>query len=105
MIHVDPFFLVVVVVLGMVASAAIGAVVWGRAVRRDALEHKEWILKNTVFKQNFIAELRALEMDARGVLALADDAQDPPGSGREYWSGKLQAFRDVIVKLGGKIYG
>jgi len=102
MIKIDLFVFVMAVLLACVASAAVGAWLWGRAVKRDALKDKEWLLANTVFKATFMAELRALEVDAQGVLALLSKAEP---RNQEYWSGKLQAFRDVILKLGGKIYG
>jgi len=104
MIRIDPFVFVVVLILAITAAAWIGAWVWGRAVKRDALADKEWLLKNTVFKDSIMAEIRALEVDALGVLALFD-VPGAAGANYEYWTGKLQAFRDVILKLGGKIYG
>lgn len=102
MIHIDLFYLALGVVLACAASAGLGAWIWGRAVKRDALADKEWILKNTIFKDRFLIELRALEVEARGFQAL----NLLTGNYLEcrYWSGKLQAFQDVIVKLGGKIY-
>jgi len=104
MIRIDLFVFVMVLLLASVMSAALGAWVWGRAVKRDALADKEWLLKNTVFKDSVMAELRGLEVDALAVLALFD-VPGAAGENFNYWTGKLQAFRDVILKLGGKIYG
>lgn len=105
MIRVDLFVFVAVLILASVAAAVVGAWLWGRAVKRDALADKEWLLANTVFKSTILAELRALEIDAQGVLALVRGAQPGDSDNLNYWQGKLQAFRDVVVKLGGKIYG
>jgi hypothetical protein len=104
MIRIDLFVFVMVLLLATTAAAVIGAWVWGRAVKRDALADKEWLLANTVFKDSIMAELRGLEVDALAVLALFD-VPGTAGANCEYWTGKLQAFRDVILKLGGKIYG
>ena len=105
MITVDGFFSILAVFALALGMYMLGAVIHGGRVQRDALKEKEWILANTVFKQTFMAELRALEVDAQGVLALHGSQILPAhGSSHEYWDGKLQAFRDVIVKLGGKIY-
>jgi hypothetical protein len=101
MIRVDLFFLVLGLFMACGASAWICAWIWGRAVKRDALEHKEWILKNTVFRAPLISDLRAFEMETRAALLETASTED---LGDDYWKGKLQAFRDVIVKLGGKIY-
>ena len=104
MIRIDLFAFVQVLLVVAAVAAWIGAWLWGRAVKRDALVDKEWLLKNTVFKDSIMAEVRALEVDALGVLALFD-VPGAAGANYEYWTGKLQAFRDVILKLGGKIYG
>ncbi|MBE3120021.1 MAG: hypothetical protein IMZ50_14860 [Candidatus Atribacteria bacterium] len=106
MIKVDPLVFAVILFVAVVGSALIGAWRWGLAVKRDAEKDKAWLLANTVFKQTFMAELRALEVDAQGVLALMKRSGEAGEfMNRNYWAGKLQAFRDVIVKLGGKIYG
>jgi hypothetical protein len=94
-----------VLLLASVISAVIGAWAWDRAVKRDVLRDKEWILANTVFKDTFMAELRALEVDAESMIVLIREAEVQGSENKIYWSGKLQAFRDVIRKLGGKIYG
>ena len=105
MIHVDAFIFAVILFVAVVGSALVGAWRWGLAVKRDAEKDKAWLLANTVFKTTFLAELRALEIDAQGVLALMKrSGEDGEFMNRNYWAGKLQAFQDVIVKLGGKIY-
>ena len=111
MIRIDLFVFVAVLILATTAAAVIGAWLWGRAVKREALADKERLLANTVFKTTFMAELRALEVEAQGILALREKVigTEPPYGvciyNLDYWAGKLQAFRDVVLKLGGKICG
>lgn len=104
MIHVDAFLAFAATLFLALGMYWLGAIIHGGRVKRGALEEKTWILGKTIFKDRLLAELRGLEADARAILIIADKQFYPKGSNHDYWSGKLQAFRDIIVRLGGKIY-